>query len=74
MQIDPTSYLLEWIITLYAKVLTSDVTNRIWDMILLRGPEVIWRTAIGILKALENDLLSNDLEGIYLALKSVSKI
>lgn len=49
-------YLLEWIITIFAKTLNPDTVCRIWDRMLFSGPAILWKCAIAILKLLEPKL------------------
>ncbi|CAK75360.1 unnamed protein product (macronuclear) [Paramecium tetraurelia] len=65
--IDCSNFLLEWIITLYAKTLNPDIVGRIWDMMFFNGTNVLWKTGISILKLLSSKF--KDLETTLLLLK-----
>uniref|UniRef100_A0A9J2P5X1 Rab-GAP TBC domain-containing protein n=1 Tax=Ascaris lumbricoides TaxID=6252 RepID=A0A9J2P5X1_ASCLU len=50
--------------TLYAKSLPLDVTCRVWDMFLRDGEEFLFKTALGILRLYERQLLEMDFEEV----------
>lgn len=50
-------YLLDWILTIYGKSLPLDTSTRIWDIYLLEGDILLFKSAIGILKTLEKNIL-----------------
>jgi hypothetical protein len=47
-----SNYLLDWILTLYAKPLNPDIVGRIWDRMLVNGTHILWKCGIAILKIL----------------------
>ncbi|VDK53225.1 unnamed protein product [Anisakis simplex] len=64
LDVRPDLYLIEWVYTLYAKSLPLDVTCRVWDMFLRDGEEFLFKTALGILRLYERQLLEMDFEGV----------
>jgi len=56
LNITANLYLVEWIMTLYAKPISLDVAVRIWDVYALEGEHVIFRTALGIMKYFSHTL------------------
>eukprot|EP00164_Ancoracysta_twista_P005045 GFYU01006868.1.p1 GENE.GFYU01006868.1~~GFYU01006868.1.p1 ORF type:complete len:833 (-),score=175.05 GFYU01006868.1:45-2543(-) len=62
MTITPDMYLLDWLMTLYAKALPLDLATRIWDSYLLDGEIFLFRTAFGIFRMHEKQLLSWNFE------------
>ncbi|XP_064629888.1 TBC1 domain family member 14-like isoform X2 [Lineus longissimus] len=56
----PDLYIIDWMFTLYSKSLPLDVASRVWDVFCRDGEEVLFRTALGILKLYEDILLNMD--------------
>ncbi|CAD8087236.1 unnamed protein product [Paramecium sonneborni] len=50
--INCTNYLLDWILTLFAKPLNPDIVGRIWDRMFFNGTHILWKCGIAILKIL----------------------
>ncbi|CAD8060844.1 unnamed protein product [Paramecium sonneborni] len=65
--IDCSNFLLEWIITLFAKPLNPDIVGRIWDRMFFCGTNVLWKTGIALLKLLSSQF--KDLESTLHLLK-----
>ena len=40
-------YVFEWFLTLYSKAMNLDFVSRIWDILFLEGPIVLYKTGIG---------------------------
>merc|ERR1712050_25701 len=62
----PEMFLIEWFMTLYSKCLPIDVASVVWDLFLLDGEEVLYCTAIALLRISEQALLADggaDLSG-----------
>eukprot|EP00824_Muranothrix_gubernata_P017956 TRINITY_DN3673_c0_g1_i1.p1 TRINITY_DN3673_c0_g1~~TRINITY_DN3673_c0_g1_i1.p1 ORF type:complete len:351 (+),score=43.43 TRINITY_DN3673_c0_g1_i1:104-1156(+) len=49
LHIDPQTYLLEWVLTLFSKSVPLDLASRIWDCYFMDGEPFIFRAALGIL-------------------------
>lgn len=64
LDVRPDLYLIEWVYTLYAKSLPFDVTCRVWDMFLRDGEEFLFKTALGILRLYERQLLEMDFDEV----------
>jgi len=45
----PETYMIEWIMTLFAKNVNIDFAARIWDIYMIDGFKVIYQTAISTL-------------------------
>ncbi|XP_076034464.1 TBC1 domain family member 12-like isoform X2 [Oratosquilla oratoria] len=58
--VTPDLYVLDWLLTVFARPLPLDAAARIWDVYLRDGEEFLIRAAIGILKLYENVLLHQD--------------
>lgn len=56
LQFSPEFYLIEWIFTLYTKVLPLDTSCRVWDVFCRDGDSFLFRTALGILKLGQKEL------------------
>ncbi|XP_065805327.1 TBC1 domain family member 12 isoform X2 [Labrus bergylta] len=57
-------YLMDWILSLYLKPLPLDVACRLWDVFFRDGEEFLFRTALGILRMHQDELLHLDLISI----------
>lgn len=54
-------FMIDWIYTLFTKVLPLDISTRVWDLMFRDGcEEVIIKTSLTILKLFEKQLLLND--------------
>ncbi|KAM6963501.1 TBC1 domain family member 12-like [Tautogolabrus adspersus] len=62
--VTPDLYLMDWILSLYLKPLPLDVACRVWDLFFRDGEEFLFRTALGILRMHQDDLLHLDLISI----------
>ena len=51
-------YMLDWVFTLFSKPFDLDVACRLWDVFFRDGDLFIYRTALGILRMLQDELLS----------------
>ena len=51
-------YLLDWIFTLFSKPFDIEVACRIWDVYFRDGEQFIYRTALGILRMIGDELLT----------------
>lgn len=58
--LSPDLYLLDWLYTVFAKAMPLDVVCRIWDVYVRDGDEFLFRTALGILRMFQNELLDMD--------------
>jgi TBC1 domain family member 14 len=70
--IQPNLYLYEWFMSLFAKALNIDIVCRVWDLILLDGISILYKTAIVILSTLEEELLESDFDDIMKLLRNTS--
>ncbi|CAH0484288.1 unnamed protein product [Peronospora farinosa] len=52
----------QWFVTIFARVLTTDVLIRFWDLFLMDGWKAVYRVALAIIKELRPKLLRMDLE------------
>lgn len=57
MGIAPEMYIVEWVMTVFSKVLPLDVAVHVWDMWLLEGDYFIFRTIVGLLAMYEDFLM-----------------
>uniref|UniRef100_A0A8C4IC23 TBC1 domain family, member 14 n=1 Tax=Dicentrarchus labrax TaxID=13489 RepID=A0A8C4IC23_DICLA len=56
----PDIYLIDWIFTLYSKSLPLDLACRVWDVFCRDGEEVLFRTALGVLRLYQDVLTCMD--------------
>ena len=64
-------YLMEWCMTIFCKRLKLDVVGRIWDLYLMQGESVVYRTAVGLMRAMKPDLISAPFDKIMKKLNAV---
>lgn len=70
----PEHYLIEWIMTLFARSLNVDLVARIWDIYMINGIRTIFQTGIVILSIIEKRLLDMDFDEIMKTLKSLNML
>ncbi|KAK3851910.1 hypothetical protein Pcinc_041471 [Petrolisthes cinctipes] len=58
--VTPDLYVLDWLLTVFARPLPLDAAVRIWDVYLRDGEEFLLRVAIGILKLYEGELRAQE--------------
>lgn len=64
-KVNPSLYLIEWFMSLFARALNMDITCWVWDLILLDGQHILYKTATAIMMTLEEDLMNaSDIEDI----------
>ena len=68
LQIGGELYLLNWLMTLFARSLELDMVTRIWDNYLLVGESFMIRSALGVLKVLSAQLIDMPFEDIMVIL------
>ena len=61
--VEPTMYVLSWLLTTFSRTLSLDISHRIYDNYLLEGPVFLFRVSFSILKCLEKELLEADMAG-----------
>jgi hypothetical protein len=57
-------YCTQWFITLFTGNFKIEISARIWDLFLLSGIKIIYKTSIAILQIFEKELISYDFENI----------
>ena len=67
-------FYLEWLLTIYAKVLNQDVASRVLDLYFLDGHEILFTCGLAILKMLYEELITEDLGGIMETLSQIGTI
>jgi len=60
--IRPEMYLLDWILTVYAKSLSLDIVSRIWDLYILEGDYFLFRVGLGLLRFFKKHILGSNME------------
>ena len=56
-EISSRMFLLEWVMTLYAKALPLDIAAHVWDLFMLDGEIVIFRVAVALVHLFRNELI-----------------
>jgi hypothetical protein len=72
-EVFPEHYLLEWFMTLFTRNLNIELALRIWDIYMIEGIFVIYKTAIVIFNSDEKKLLNMDFGDIMDFLKNLDK-
>lgn len=57
IEFSPEYYLIEWVFTIYTRVLPLDLACRVWDLFCRDGESFLFRTALGILRLYQSKLL-----------------
>jgi hypothetical protein len=60
--IHPSMYLFEWIMTMFSRSLSLEVSFRIWDSFLLLGYPFLLRTALGLIRMYRTELCASSFE------------
>ncbi|BDA47094.1 TBC1 domain family member 10A [Coccomyxa sp. Obi] len=68
--VHPTMFCSHWFITLFAYTLPFDHLLRVWDVLFLEGPKIIFRVGLALLKTAEDTLLALPFERLLTALNS----
>ncbi|KAI0261165.1 rab-GTPase-TBC domain-containing protein [Gloeopeniophorella convolvens] len=70
--IDLPAICFSWFLSLFTDCLPVETLFRVWDVMLLDGPDVLFRIALAILKSHEAELLRCDsVPAVYVALESL---
>jgi hypothetical protein len=69
LDITPDLFLIDWMLTLYSKLLDLELVSRIWDNFLLDGEIFAIKVAIGLLMYLEKDLMNQSYNRIIKLLR-----
>ena len=72
-EILPEHYLLEWFMTLFTRNLNIDLALRIWDIYMIEGISIIYKSALVIFKLGEKQYLNMDFAEIMNNLKNLDK-
>ena len=72
-EVFPEHYLLEWFMTLFTRNLNIELALRIWDIYMIEGIFIIYKTAIVIFNLDEKKLLNMDFGEIMDFLKNLDK-
>lgn len=71
LEILPEYYFIEWIMTLFSKSLSIELTKRIWDIYFYEGIITIYSASIVLLSHFEKNFLLNEFEEILKQLKLI---
>jgi hypothetical protein len=69
IQLAPEILVAQWFITIFSYTVPLSLTLRLWDSLFLGGWSAMYRVALALLSALEQQLLGLDLEGIGLLMR-----
>jgi hypothetical protein len=69
--VDVSFFASNWFLTLFAYQFPTDLVARVWDLFFSEGWVVMFRVAVGLLIADEEQLLRQDMEGLLTHLKSI---
>jgi hypothetical protein len=56
------AFVVDWILTVFAKALPIDVAARMWDLIIVEGEHMIFKGILGLLKYFQRDLIRSSFE------------
>lgn len=73
-KIYPESYMMGWMMTMYAQNLSVDMTARIWDVYMVDGVKALYRAAIVILRYFEDKLMESSFEEMMRILKEIKNV
>ncbi len=58
INLDPSLVSLQWFVCLFSYNLQPEVSDTIWDNLLLRGSEVLFKSGLAIISMIEKNLLT----------------
>lgn len=64
----PQIYATQWFMTLFSVNLPIECIVRIWDIYIVEGQKILFRTALAILKLNQSQLIQQDMDGINITL------
>lgn len=53
LSLTPEHYLPDWFMTIFSSILPLDLSSRLWDIFLLEGDIILFKTGLAVLKYLE---------------------
>ena len=74
LDIIPEHFIIEWFMTIYSRTLNIELTLRIWDIYMIEGICVLYKTAIVILNYFEKKFLKMDFEEIIVSFQELNNI
>lgn len=63
-RVEADIYMINWVMSLYCRAVPLDLVSRIWDIYVVDGDVAIFRSALGILKKLQPQLMEMGFEEI----------
>lgn len=72
LDVSPNYYLLDWIMTMFTRVLTVPQASRIWDVYFLEGEIFLYKAALGIVLLFEQEFMAAEFEGCLAILKKLA--
>lgn len=57
--VEPIMYITQWFLTGYTMLLPWEVVLRVWDVLFLEGPKILFRVGLGVLSVCESRLLKS---------------
>jgi len=73
LDIPPSMYLLDWIITLFSKYLPLNISTHVWDIFLVEGEKFLMRVGLGIVIYHQNRILNMEFEECFHLLKQIDE-
>lgn len=68
-------HFMNWFITLFANSLSFEVLVRLWDLVFIKGPKILFSLSLAIIHLLEDELLRcSDIMAVRRKLDSISEI
>lgn len=67
---EPTMYLSQWFMTVFALNFPFECIVRIWDIFMIEGRKTLYRVALAMFKINEKALLQQEVEGIFSCMRS----
>uniref|UniRef100_A0A7S0G2T1 Rab-GAP TBC domain-containing protein n=1 Tax=Rhodosorus marinus TaxID=101924 RepID=A0A7S0G2T1_9RHOD len=71
--VEPSMFLLNWLMSAYCRVLPLDLASRVWDLFVSQGDTTLFGVALAILESLEEELLTLDFDSCLRTLSQLRK-
>ena len=64
-------YLPEWVMTVFTRNFSFEFVTRVWDIFIYEGMKILYRVCLGLLKSIEDELLSSEFDHIMVLIRNI---
>lgn len=70
----PSMYATEWLMTMFCRGFSFDLTTRVMDIYLKEGYKIVYRVALALIKNIEKELMDADFEDIMKTVRIIPEL